>query len=138
MSVDCVFVDPHMHLWDFEEHADVHERRFLAGVRERALSSHYDREIGVGAFAVRSSVSHTFSQAHRPVQQIVVVEALPLLPLKEIDVFSADAKVGAFVAACDLRKDASMLHDIASRSSKVRPDQIVGDYYAVRTMVVRQ
>jgi hypothetical protein len=39
MSVDCIFADPHMHLWDFEEHANIHERRFLAGVRERALSS---------------------------------------------------------------------------------------------------
>ncbi len=58
-------------------------------------------------------------QTHRPVQQFVVVEALPLLPLKEIDVFSADSKVGAFVAACDLRQDASVLSDIASRSSKV-------------------
>ena len=59
MSADCVFVDPHMHLWDFEEHADVHERRFLAGVRERALSSHYDQEIEVSAFAVRSfSITH--------------------------------------------------------------------------------
>jgi hypothetical protein len=50
---------------------------------------------------------------------MVVVEALPLLPLKEIDVFSADDKVGAFVAACDLRKDASLLPEIAARSSKV-------------------
>ena len=75
---------------------------------------------------------------HRPVQQIVVVEALPLLPLKEIDVFSTDAKVGAFVAACDLRKDAGMLHDIASRSSKVRPDQIGRDYFTSRAMIVQQ
>lgn len=50
---------------------------------------------------------------------MVVVEALPLLPLKEIDVFSADDKVGAFVAACDLRKSASLLPEIAARSSKV-------------------
>ena len=125
-----------MHLWDFEEHADVHERRFLAGVRERALSSHYDREIGVGAFAVRSSVSHTFSQAHRPVQQIVVVEALPLLPLKEIDVFSADcydAKVGALVAACDSCAKTPVCCTISPAGRGARCD-----YYAVRTMVVRQ
>ena len=50
---------------------------------------------------------------------MVVVEALPLLPLKEIDVFSDDDKVGAFVAACDLRKDAGLLPEIAARSSKV-------------------
>ena len=60
-----------------------------------------------------------FSQAHRPVRHIVVVEALPLLPLAEIDLYSVDAKVGAFVAACDLRKDAALLPDIASRSAKV-------------------
>ncbi len=59
------------------------------------------------------------SQAHRPVQKIVIVEALPLLPLAEIDLFSSDTKVAAFVAACDLRKDAALLPDIARRSSKV-------------------
>jgi hypothetical protein len=51
---------------------------------------------------------------------MVVVEALPLLPLQEIDVFSNDAKVGAFVAACDLRKDAGVLSEIAGHSTKVR------------------
>ena len=61
-----------------------------------------------------------FIQLHRPVRRIVVVEALPLLPLAEIDLFSVDAKVGAFIAACDLRKDAALLPDIASRSTKVR------------------
>ena len=53
-------------------------------------------------------------------QQIVVVEALPLLPLKEIDVFASDAKVGAFIAAVDLRKDVSQLADVCSCSSKAR------------------
>ena len=52
MSADCIFVDPHMHLWDFKEHADVHDRRLLAGVRERTLSSHYDQEIEVSAVAM--------------------------------------------------------------------------------------
>jgi len=61
-----------------------------------------------------------FYKVHRPVQQMVVVEALPLLPLQEIDVFSNDAKVGAFVAACDLRKDAGILSEIAGRSTKVQ------------------
>jgi predicted TIM-barrel fold metal-dependent hydrolase len=47
MSADCVFVDPHMHLWDFQEHPDTHDRSLLAGVRERALPLHYEREIEV-------------------------------------------------------------------------------------------
>jgi hypothetical protein len=36
-----------MHLWDFQEHPDTHDRRLLAGVRERALPLHYEREIEV-------------------------------------------------------------------------------------------
>lgn len=50
MSTDCAFVDPHMHLWDFQEHPDVHDRQLLAGVRDRALSLHYSQEIEVTLF----------------------------------------------------------------------------------------
>ena len=134
MSAECAFIDPHMHLWDFQEHADVHDRSLLAGLREQALLPHYAQEIEVSAALNSASINahhlaaiiSLASQAHRPVQQIVVVEALPLLPLEEISAFSSDAKVAAFVAAIDLRKDTSMLSEMCSRSSKARCHNIGG------------